>query len=262
MDNEQKILSLALKDLFSKKMLTYSVAPFIVSMILIYGAIIYFAGFGMEQIGTLQIQETQTTIENGVPHTDTLAATLQGSAIIQFLLSHAITSWIATFLIYTVGGFLSVYLSIFIALLIIGLLTEKILKEVQQRHYPDVEMIGHSNMVEYIFLVVKWVAITIALFLVLIPFYFIPLVNIIAFNLPLYYLFHNMMTYDVSSAICTKEEDKKIRFYYGGILKLKTLALYLLSLIPFVILFASVFYVIYLGHSYFLAVKKIRQEGM
>jgi len=262
MDNETKILSLSLKDLLSQKMLTYSVAPFVISMILIYGAIIYFAGFGMEQLGTLQIQETQTTIENGVPHTDTLAATLQGSAIIQFLLSHAITSWIASFLIYTVGGFISIYLSIFIALLIIGLLTERILKEIQRRHYPDVEMIGYSNMFEYILLVLKWILVTIGLFLILIPFYFIPLVNIIAFNLPLYYLFHNMMTYDVSSAICTREEDKKIRYYYGGILKLKTLALYLLSLIPFVILFASVFYVIYLGHSYFIAVQKIRQEGM
>jgi hypothetical protein len=260
MDNETKILSLSLKDLFTQKMLSYSVAPFVISMVIIYGLIIYFAGFGLEQLGTLEVNSTQVTVENGIPHTDTLTATLQGSAIIQFLLSHAITSWIASFLIYTVGGFISIYLSIFIALLIIGLLTEKILKEIQKRHYPDVEMIGYSNIFEYIFLVIKWVLITIALFILLIPFYFIPLLNIIAFNLPLYYLFHNMITYDVASAICTKEEDRKIRYFYGGTLKLKTLALYLLSLIPFVILFASVFYVIYLGHSYFIEVRKLRAQ--
>jgi hypothetical protein len=70
-----------------------------------------------------------------------------------------------------------------------------------------------------------------------------------------------MMIYDVSSNICTKEEDMKIRFFYGSTLRLKTLGLYLISLIPFVIFFASVFYVIYLGHSYFIEVKKMREEA-
>ena len=261
MDTEADIFSRSIKDLFTQKMLTYSVAPFILSMLVIYGSIIYLAGFGIEHLGTLDVSSTETTIQNGIPHTDTLSATLQGSAIIQFLLSHAITSWIATFLIYTVGGLLSVYLSIFIALLIIGLLTQRILKEIQKRHYPDVEMLGYSNMAEYIFLVIKWIAVTIILFLVLAPLYFIPLLNILVFNLPLYYLFHNMITYDVSSAICSREEDKKIRFFNSASLKLKTLALYVISLIPFVILFASVFYVIYLGHTYFVKVREIRTKG-
>ena len=177
-------------------------------------------------------------------------------------MSSAITSWIASFLVYTIGSFLTLYLSIFISVLVIGFLTPMILQEIQRRHYSDVELIGHSNILEFVFLVSKWIFIMIMLFLVLIPIYFIPLLNIIAFNLPLYYFFHKMMTYDIASTICTREESVRIKFFHASTLRLKTLGLYLISLIPFVIFFASVFYVIYLGHSYFLEVRKLRAEAI
>ena len=99
------------------------------------------------------------------------------------------------------------------------------------------------------------------MFIVFVPLYFIPLVNIVVFNFPLYYFFHKMITYDVSSTICTKDEAMKIKFFHATTLRLKTLALYLISLIPFVIFFAAVFFVIYLGHSYFLETKKLRAEA-
>ncbi len=261
MNDETNILSISLKDLFTKKMITYSILPFVLSMIVLYVLFFIVAGIGLDQLGTLDINSTQTTIQNGIPHTDSFAATLQGTAIIKFLMSSALTSWIASFLVYTIGGFLTLYLSIFVALIVIGFLTHMILQEVQRRHYQDVTMIGFSNALEATFLTLKWIFIMIGLFLVLIPLYFIPFVNVIAFNLPLYYFFHKMMTYDVSSSICTKEEDMKIRFFYSSTLRLKTLGLYLLSLIPFVIFFASVFYVIYLGHSYFIEVRKLRAEA-
>ena len=261
MNSETSILSLSIKDLFTAKMLKYSILPFIFSMIILYVLFFIVAGVGLDQLGSMQVQSTQTTMENGIPHTENFAATLEGTAIIQFLMSSALTSWIATFLVYTIGTFMTLYFSIFVALLVIGFLTPMILKEIQIRHYPEVKLIGHSNIFEALFLVVKWVLIMIILFIVLIPLYFIPLVNIIAFNLPLYYFFHKMMTYDVSATICTKEEAKKIKYFHASTLRLKTLGLYLISLIPFVIFFVSVFYVIYLGHSYFLETKKLREEA-
>ncbi len=261
MDSESSILSLSIKDLFSAKMMKYSILPFVFSMIILYVLFFIVAGIGLDQLGTMDIQSSQTTIENGIPHTESFAATLEGTAIIKFLMSSALTSWIASFLVYTIGTFLTLYFSIFIALLVIGFLTPLILKEIQKRHYSDVEMIGHSNLFEALFLVLKWIFIMVILFIVLVPLYFIPLVNVIAFNLPLYYFFHKMMTYDISSTICTKEEAMKIKFFHATTLRLKTLGLYLLSLIPFVIFFASVFYVIYLGHSYFLETRRLRQEN-
>ena len=261
MNSESSILALSFKDLFTSKMIKYSVLPFILSMLVLYTLFFVFAGMGLDSLGSMEVHSSTTTMQNGVPNTDSYTATLEGTSLIQWLMSHAITSWIATFLVYTVGTLLTLYFSIFVAVLIVGFLTPVILKEIQKRHYNDVEMLGYSNIFAGLFLTLKWLAIMLLMFIVFIPLYFIPIVNIIAFNLPLYYFFHKMMTYDVGSTICTKEEDMKIKFFHASTLRLKTLGLYLISLIPFVVFFASVFYVIYLGHSYFLETRKMRLES-
>ncbi len=262
MNSENNTLLLSIKDFFTAQMLKYSLLPFVISMIILYVLFFFMAGVGLDQLGPVDIQSSQTTIENGIPHTDNFTATLEGSALIQFLMGSAITSWIATFLVYTVGSFLVLYLSIFVAVIVVGFLTPFVLKIIQQRHYRDVEMIGYSNLAEAMFLVLKWAAVMILLFIVFVPLYFIPFVNIIAFNLPLYYFFHKMMTYDVSSALCTKEEAKQIKYYNSTALRLKTLILYLISLIPFAVFFGAVFYVIYLGHAYFLELREMRSENI
>ena len=260
--NEKELVAISVKDFFSAKMLKYSLMPFIASMIILYIIFFSIAGFGLDQLGSMDLQSTQTSIVNGVPHTETINAQLQGNAIIKFLMGYAVTSWIVSFLVYAIGGFLVLYVSIFVALLVLGFLTPYILKEIHFKHYPDVEMIGHSNVIAGIFLMMKWAFIMLILFLVFIPLYFIPLVNIIALNFPLYYFFHKAMTYDVSSNICTAQEDKKIKYFNANNLRFKTLALYLISLIPFAIFFGAVFYVIYLGHTYFVEVKKLRIEEL
>ena len=175
-------------------------------------------------------------------------------------MSHAITSWIATFLIYAVGGFFTLYLSIIVAILVIGFLTPYVLKELQLKHYNDIEMIGYSNIITALLSVLKWASIMLLLFFLFIPLYFIPLVNIVAFNFPLYYFFHKVLTFDVASTICTKEEDNLIKFRNANELRLKTLLLYLISLIPFAIFFGAVFYVIYIGNTYFIETRKLRLE--
>jgi len=260
MNSENNTLILSIKDFFTASMLKYSLLPFIMSMIILYALFFYIAGVGLDQLGPVDVSTTQTSVENGIPHTDSFEATLEGTALVKFLMSSAITSWIATFLVYTVGSFLVLYLSIFVALIVVGLLTPLVLKELQRRHYSDVEMIGYSNILEALWLTVKWAFIMLVLFIVFVPLYFIPLVNIIAFNLPLYYFFHKMMTYDISSTICTKEEAKRIKYFNSGTLRLKTLVLYLTSLIPFVVFFGAIFYVIYLGHAYFLELRDMREK--
>jgi hypothetical protein len=259
--SQKNILLLSIEDFFTAKMLKYSLAPFIVTMIVMYVIFFYVAGMGVEHLGQMQIESSQTTIQNGIPHTESVSAILEGSAIIKFLMSYTITSWIASFLIYALGTFFVLYASIFVAVIVIGFLTPVVLKELQRRHYKDVEMIGYSNVASSMLLVVKWTFAMIGLFIVLIPFYFIPVLNIIAFNLPLYYFFNKMLTFDVSSNISTKEEFKKIMYMNKNTMRLKTLLLYLISLVPFAIFFGAIFYVIYLGNSYFLEVRKIRLES-
>ncbi len=260
MKKHENLLLLSIKDFLSPKMLKFTLMPFIISMIIMYILFFILAGAGLDALGTFNVQTTEISIQDGIPHTDTLTAQLEGSAIIKFLMSHAITSWIATFLVYAVGGFFTLYLSIIVAILVIGFLTPYILKELQQRHYADVKMIGYSNIATALLAVLKWALIMLLLFFLFIPLYFIPLINIIAFNFPLYYFFHKMMTFDVASTICTKEEDAVIKFRYANELRLKTLGLYLISLIPFAVFFGAVFYVIYLGNTYFVETRKLRLE--
>lgn len=256
--NEKDILLQSIKDFLTPKMLKYALLPFIISIIVMYILFFVVAGIGVEQLGTMHVESSQTTVQNGIPHTETLEAELEGSAIMKFLMSYTLTSWLATFFIYIIGGFLTIYLSIFVAIIIIGFLTPLVLKELHLRHYRDVEMVGYSNLLHAIFLAIKYAAIMILLFFLLIPFYFIPLVNIVAINIPLYYFFHKMLTFDVSSSICAKEEVKQIEFFNKNNIRVKTLLLYLVSLVPFAIFFGAIFFVIYLGHTYFLEVKKIR----
>ncbi len=257
---DKNILLLSIKDFFTPKMLKYALLPFIVTLILMYIIFFVIAGIGVESLATLDVQSTQTTVENGIPHTESITAKLQGLEIIQYLMSFAVTSWIATFLIYAIGGFLTLHASIFIAIIVIGFLTPVVMKELQKRHYRDVEMIGHSNILEVLFSIIKWTVVMIVLFILLVPFYFIPLLNIIAFNFPLYYFFHKMLTFDVSSNLCTKEEDKQIKYFSKNNIRIKTLLLYIISFIPFVVFFVAIFYVIYLGNTYFVEVRRLRKE--
>ncbi|MDA7817368.1 EI24 domain-containing protein [Sulfurimonas sp.] len=252
------LLLLSIKDFLTPKMLKFALLPFVLTLIFMYIIFFVIAGIGVESLSTINVESTQTSIQNGIPHTETLSAKLEGMAIIKYLMSFAMTSWIASFLIYAIGGFLTLYASIFIAVIVIGFLTPYIMQELQNRHYNDVEMIGHSNIILGIVAIVKYTIIMLLLFLLLIPLYFIPLVNIVAFNFPLYYFFHKMITLDISSNICTSEEDKHIRYFSKSSLRLKTLALYIVSLIPFAIFFGAIFYVVYLGNTYFVEVRKIR----
>ncbi|MDQ7045028.1 MAG: EI24 domain-containing protein, partial [Sulfurimonas sp.] len=233
MNTQQNLFALSIKDFLSPQMLKYALLPFIISMIIMYTLFFLLASAGLDALGSFDVQSTQTSMQNGVPHTESLQAHLEGTAIIKFLMSHAITSWIATFLVYAIGGFFTLYLSIIVAILVLGFLTPFVLKELQLRHYQDVEMIGYSNIITGVLATLKWALIMLLLFFLFIPLYFIPLVNIIAFNFPLYYFFHKVMTFDIASNICTKDEDYLMKYKFGTGLRLKTLGLYLISLIPF-----------------------------
>ena len=258
MMSEKELLILSIKDFFTPKMIKFSLLPFIITLISMYLIFIIIASIGIEQLHIINFHETQTYMQNGVEHTENISTKIQGSDIMAFLSSYALTSWIGSFLIYAIGGFLTLYASIFVTVIVIGFLTPLVMKELQKRHYNDVEMIGHSNIISSIISTIKWAIVMLVLFIILVPFYFIPILNIIALNFPLYYFFHKMLTLDISSNICSAEEDRHIRYFSKNSIRAKTLGLYVVSLIPFVIFFGAIFYVIYLSNTYFLEVKKIR----
>jgi hypothetical protein len=68
-----------------------------------------------------------------------------------------------------------------------------------------------------------------------------------------------MLNFDINSNIkMTQDELFKIKYQNANQIRLRTLLLYFISMIPFVALFATVFYIIYLGHGQLNALENLR----
>ena len=251
----QNIWLLSTKDFFTKKMLTYALAPFFFTLVVVYS--IFFSAASntldsMEQ--NIQIEKSHTYQDNGITHTENSTEVYSGdNAFLRFLMEYSLTSWLVSFFVFTIGGMMMFVVAIFSAILIIGFLTPAIIRELQRRHYPDVALQGHGNPVTSLLHSVKYIFVTVLLLIAFIPLYFIPIINIVAFNLPFYYLFHKFYLLDVGTAILLKEEYKKMMYFQGNKVRLVTLILYALSLVPFAALFTPVFNVIVIGHTVFRA---------
>ena len=254
----QNIWVLSIQDFFTKKMLTYALAPFLFTLIVIYSIFFSAANATLDSMQqNIQIEQSYTTTEDGVTHTETSSEVYSGdNAFLRFLMEYSLTSWLVSFFVFTIGGMMMFVVAIFSAVLIIGFLTPGILKELQHRHYPEVALEGHGNAVGSLFHSLKYLFITFALLIVFIPLYFIPIVNIVAFNFPFYYLFHKFYMLDVGTTALVKEEYKQMMYFNKSKMRITTLALYGISLIPFAALFTPVFNIIVLGHTVF----RVKQE--
>ncbi|MEA3289742.1 MAG: EI24 domain-containing protein [Campylobacterota bacterium] len=253
--NELDILNKSLKDYFTKDILKIVLYPLMGSLLVLYFAFFTIADMGLDTLEntTIEIQKHEASIENGEITESTIKEELYtGNSVIDFLLQYTVTSWIVSFLVYTVGLFAIGYLSIFVSLLIVGLLTPKILSIIQKKHYPNIPIDGYGTLNNGLVKTIKTALIMLGLFIILLPFYFIPVINMIAINIPLFYFFHKMLHYDVSSTLISTEKFSQIYNENKTTMRIKTLSLYIASLIPFAAFFLSVFYIVYLGHTYFL----------
>ena len=250
---ELEILQISIKDYFTKPFLRILTYPLLGSLLVLYISFFTITNLGLDSLENVQIEinEHQTQIQNGVIDESSTTQTYTGNSIIDFLLKHTLTSWIVSFLVYSVGLFAIGYLSIFISLLIIGLLTPKILSMIHKKHYNETKISSYGTISNSIMKLLKSLFMMVIIFLLLMPLYFIPIINIIAINIPFFYFFHKMLHFDVSSTILSYNDYLKI--YHNNIymMRSRSLLLYVLSLIPFVAFFISVFYIIYLGHVYF-----------
>ena len=260
------LLAKSFKDFWTRPILKIAFVPFFLTMIVLYALFFWAADAGLDALQETHLQMEQhsvTVAPDGTTHTQQESVELEGGeAVLAFLLKHSVTSWLISFIVYTLGSFFVLLLSLIVALFIIGFLTPHILEVIRGRHYEGVEILGFGNIGTVLLFFLKTFAVMLLLLIVLMPLYFIPLLGIVAFNLPFYYLFHKMLTYDIASTLCTKEEYKRIMYFRGSAIRMKTLMLYLLSLVPFVALFGSVFFVIYLGHTFFVEVLKLRHEAV
>lgn len=253
--NEIDILSRSLKDFLTPKMLKIALVPLIVTMILIYSLFFAAADFGitaLQQAAEASQNGQEVIIDENAPFYFVWATYL-----IVFLFKYSFTSWIAAFLLYTIGSIIVLQASVILTLVVIGFLTPMILGVVHKRHYSHLTLHGHGSLLSPLWVLFKSSLMMILLFILLIPVYFIPLLNIIAFALPLYYFFHKLLNHDVASTLLSEEEYKKIYKKEANAFRGRTLFLYLVSMIPFITLFTAVFYIIYLGHAYLIKLEKL-----
>lgn len=253
---EGKMIAISIRDFFTKPMLKIAFLPLIITMfillILFYSAADY--GFNSLQVYIETTQNGQdVAIDPNAPFYYIWATT-----VIAFLFQYSVTSWLVGFLFYTIGTILVMMFSVFTTIIIIGFLTPFILDIIQKRHYPEIKTNGFGNILSPLWVLLKSALIMIVMFFLFMPLYFIPFINILAFNLPLYYFFHKLLNYDIASTILTKDEYAVIHSRKAASFRGRTLFLYILSMIPFITLFTAVFYIIYLGHGYFQELKKIR----
>jgi len=248
------VWTLSLKDFLTKKMLQLALVPFVGTILIMYVLFFGAASAGLDALeqSTLHVEQQHYSEQNGVVQREQETTTVQGgSAILRFLMEHTVTSWLVSFVVFTVGGLATFILAMFVALIIIGFLTPYIVREVHRRHYSHLPLDHHGSILGMLLATTKHVLIMALLFLVLVPFFFVPMLNLVAFNLPFYYLFHKLYLLDVSSETTTKERFKLVMAYHGGSMRMTTLTLYVLSLIPFAAYFTPVFNVIVLTHTMF-----------
>ena len=257
--NEITIIKQSIKDYLTKELLALLLLPLIGSMIVLYIAFFSAASAGINLIenAQLQIEKQELMVQNGEITQEQITQTYTGSSILDFMLKYTATSWIVSFLVYTVGILTVGYLSIFISLIIIGFLTPKILSIIRKRHHTHIKLHSNFSIIDGIITLIKTTGIMLLLIIIMIPFYFFPLINIIAINLPFYYFFHKMLHFDISSTLISKKSFRRIYYPNKFPMRIRTLGLYAISLLPFVAFFISIFYIVYLGHVYFKELEKI-----
>ena len=253
--SETGIFSKSVKDFLTSEMLRISLIPLIVTMIFLYMLFFAAADFGitaLQQIAEASQNGEEVIIDESAPFYFVWA-----TYALVFLFKYSFTSYIAGFLLYTIGTIIVLNVSVILTIIVIGFLTPIILNKIHKRHYSHLTLHGHGTLLSPLWVLLKSLSMMLLLFILFIPLYFVPLLNVIAFSLPLYYFFHKLLNYDVSSTILSEEEFKVIYKEEANTVRLRTLFLYFVSMIPFITLFTAVFYIIYLGHGYFIKLEEM-----
>lgn len=258
--NEIEILRRSIRDFFSSSMLKLALIPLLVTMIILYILFFGAASFGIDALKTV----AETSQNGGEVIIDENAPFyfVWLTYLVVFLFKYSITSWLAGFLLYTVGAIFIFHLSVILTLIIIGFLTPFVVNYLKKNHYNNLYLKPYGTILGAIWILLKAFFIMVLLYILLVPLYFLPLVNLIALYLPLYYFFHKLLNYDVSSTILSKEEYKIIYSKNSNSFRIRTFVLYFTSSIPFIALFVAIFYVIYLSHAYFMELEKISKENI
>lgn len=274
MMKKKSLFTLSLKDFFTPYFLGLALLPLIITLSILFVSLSFAMQTLNEKINSVHIEKTtqtytsptqsQTESSVNITFDDNKSTTtslfdinpmalfesIQSSQVLASMLQNEYLRWILEKIIFLVASYFILILAVIIAVIIVGFFTPLVVKKLKSRHYPPFEIKGHGSLLYVIWYAVKSFLIMLLLYLVLIPFYFIPVLNIIAFNLPAFYFFHKMLIFDVGSTLNTKEEYLRIKATVGNQILLRTFLMYLLTMVPFVGVFFPLLFVIYLSHIF------------
>jgi len=233
-----KLLLRSIKDFLTLKFLLLSTLPFLISF-LIFGSLFLYSG--SEFIDFLN------NTANGANFAD---IDPQTHPIVNYILTLAFVKWALVTFFYLFGTFLMLLISVIIAVIVIGFFTPYIVKNIHQKYYPDFYR-NEISFVKVLGMYIKVFFTFIFLCFVVIPLLIVPGVNLFIFNIPFYYLFHNLLVIDVGSNIQNIQTFDTITGQYKKEFLSATFLSYVLSLIPVIGLFLQPLFVIYLTHLFF-----------
>ncbi len=241
---QKNIFIIAFEDFLSTKFLTLTLAPFFITLI-IFSFLIFGAGGELFDI-LHQLSQNPNSINDpqvkDFVQNYPIIATIAGSYIFHIF---------AGVLFGILGTGLAILASTAVAVTVVGFFTPIIVDEIHKRHYSNIPKDGGIDILSYFGLMIKTFLKFLAIFIVSIFLYFIPLINLIALNIPFYYLFASLLTLDVGGEVLTKEELQKVLQIRKRELFGSTLILYLISLIPFAGMLLQVYFVSVLAHQFF-----------
>lgn len=225
----------ASRDFFSGKFLFISLAPLIVPIIIL-GTIFIYGG-----------NEFLSVLQDGAKSGDFSFLDESAYPVSAYFLGFTVVQWLLIGALTVFGTFGVILLSLILAVLTVGLLTPVIVKSVKTKNYQEIPSGREHSVLVTLGNIVKIFAKFLLLFLCTLPFLFIPLLNFLFFQVPFFYLFYQLMIYDmISTGICSdvKEIIESNRLYLFVIMAL----FFFLSVIPLLGLLLQVFFIVYLSH--------------
>lgn len=274
MMKKKSLFKLSLKDFFTPYFLSLALLPLFITLAILFTSLFYGIQVLNDKMNSVRIEKTTTEYSTptqshsqssiNVSFDDNQSTTsslfdinpialidsIQSSEVLASMLQNDILRWIIEKLVFLVASYFILIFAVIIAVTIVGFFTPLVVKKLKSRHYPPFVIKGHGSVFYIIWYALKSFLIMILLYILLIPLYFIPILNIIAFNIPAFYFFHKMLVFDVGSTINTKEEYMRINAIVGNQILLRTFLMYLLTMIPFIGIFFPLLFVIYLSHIF------------
>jgi len=228
-------ISIAFEDFLSSNALWLSLVSFIITTIIS----VFFIYLSVDLIGGSISYLPQGLMEN-------ISSFIEQYPFLSLVVEHEIVVGIFHILLYIGLGLVLYYIFFGLYTFVISLFNQVFIKYLRDRHYIDIQLQGMGILYTILFYL-KIIVITMLIFIVLIPIYPIPVLNL-SILIPFYYFFHKSIVYDISSNINNFTEYKKIKRANKIELRSKSIFMFLLTLIPVIGVILYPFYIYYIGH--------------